>query len=87
MEIKGSTKDALGRILRCLLKPACLTLHKSNICITPHLVLTVKTLSYSSNGDKTYARCMRGITIFAVPWRMFEAMNEDAAKEEYFQPC
>ncbi len=53
MEIKGSTTDALGRILRCLLKPAPLTLHKSNICVTPHLVLTVKTLSFSSNGDKT----------------------------------
>jgi hypothetical protein len=85
MEIKGSTTDALGCILRCLLKPALLTLHKSNICVTPHLVLTVKTLSFSSNGDKSYARCTRGITIFAVPWRTVKAMNEDATEEEYYQ--
>jgi hypothetical protein len=51
MEIKGSTTDALGCILCRLLKPASLPLHKSNICVTPHLVLTVKTLSFSSNGD------------------------------------
>ena len=85
MEIEGSTTDALGHILRCFLKPAPLTLHKSNICVTPHMVLTVKTLSFSSNGDKMYAGCTRGITIFAVPWRMVEAMNEDATEEEYCQ--
>ncbi len=85
MEIKGSTTDALGRILRCLLKPAPLTLHKSNICVTPHLVLTVKTLSFSSNEDKTYAGCTIGITIFAVPWHTVEAMNEGAVEEEYYQ--
>jgi hypothetical protein len=43
MEIEGSTTDALRRILHHLLKPAPLTLHKSNLCVTPHLVLTVKT--------------------------------------------
>jgi hypothetical protein len=85
MEIEGSTTGALRCILCCLLKPAPLTLHKSNICVTPHLVLTAKTLSFSSNGDKTYAGCARGITIFAVPWRTVEAMNEDAAEEEYYQ--
>jgi hypothetical protein len=85
MKIQGSTTDALGCILRRLLKPAPLTLHKSNICVTPHLVLTVKTLSFSSSGDKTYAGCTRGITIFAVPWRMAKAMNEDAMEEEYYQ--
>ncbi len=85
MEIKGSTTDALGCILRCLLKPALLTLHKLNVCVTPHLVLTVKTLSFFSNGDKTCAGCTRGITIFAVPWRTVEAMNKDAMEEEYYQ--
>jgi hypothetical protein len=48
-------------------------------------VLTVKTLSISSNRDKTYAGCTRGIIIFAVPWRTAEAMNEDAMEEEYYQ--
>jgi hypothetical protein len=85
MEIVGSTTDALGRILRHLLKPAPLTLHKSNICVTPHLVLTIKTLRFSSNGHKMYAGCTRGITIFAVPWRTVKAMNKDAVEEEYYQ--
>jgi hypothetical protein len=48
-------------------------------------VLTVRTLSFSSNGDKTYAGCTRGITIFAAPWCTVKAMNEDAMKEEYYQ--
>jgi hypothetical protein len=85
MEIEGSTTDALGRIFRRLLKPAPLTLHKWNICVIPHLVLTVKTLSFPSNGDKTYTGCTRGITIFAVPRRPVKAMNEDAMEEEYYQ--
>ncbi len=85
MEIEGSTTDALRRILHHLLKPAPLTLHKLNICVTPHLVLTVKTLSFSSNGDKTYTGCTRGITIFAVLGRTVEDMNEDATEEEYYQ--
>ncbi len=32
-----------------------------------------------------YARCTRGITIFAVPWCAVKVMNEDAAEEEYYQ--
>ncbi len=48
-------------------------------------MLTIKNLSFSSNGDKTHAGCTKGITIFAVPWRSVEAMNEDAAEEEYFE--
>jgi hypothetical protein len=85
MEIEGSTTEALGCILRCLLKPAPLTLHKLNICVAPHLVLMVKTLSFSSNGDKMYAGCTRGINIFAVLWCTVKAMNEDATEEEYYQ--
>ena len=45
----------------------------------------IKNLSFSSNGDKTHAGCTKGITIFAVPWQSVEAMNEDAAEEEYFE--
>jgi hypothetical protein len=47
--------------------------------------LTVKNLSFSSNGDKTHSGCTKGITIFAVPWRSREAMNKDAAEEECFE--
>jgi uncharacterized protein (DUF169 family) len=49
------------------------------------LIATVKTFSVSSNGDKTYAGCTKGITIFAVPWCTAEAINEDLAEDEYFE--
>ncbi len=76
METEGSATDALGRILRRLLKPVVRSIHKSNIYVTPQLVQMVKSLSFSANGDKTHAGCTKGITIFAVPWRTVEAMNE-----------
>ena len=44
----------------------------------------VKTFSFSSNGDKTYADCTKGITIFAVPWQTANAINEDLDEDEYF---
>jgi hypothetical protein len=49
------------------------------------MVATVKSFSFSSNGDKTYAGCTKGITIFAVPWRTAEAINKDLAEDEYFK--
>jgi hypothetical protein len=49
------------------------------------LSATVKTFSVSSNGDKTYAGCTKGITIFAVPWCTAEAINEGLAEDEYFE--
>ncbi len=45
---------------------------------------TIKSLNFSSNGDNTYAGCMKGITIFAVPWHTAKAINKDAAKDKYF---
>jgi hypothetical protein len=53
--------------------------------VTPQLVTTVKSLSFSLNGDKTHAGCTKGVTIFGTPWRSMEAMNEDMAKEAYFE--
>ena len=84
IETEGSTAEALGRILRRQLKPVSRSINKTNIYVTPQLVLTVKALCFSANGDKTHAGCTKGIIIFAVPWRSIEAMNEDAAEEEYF---
>ncbi len=49
------------------------------------MVATVKTFSFLSDGDKTYAGCTKGITIFAVPWRTANAINKDLAKDEYFE--
>ena len=85
IDAEGGTSDALGRILRKRLKPLPLSPYKTNIHITPQLIATVKTFSFSSNGDKTYAGCTKGITIFAVPWRTAEAINEDLAEDEYFE--
>jgi hypothetical protein len=85
MDAEGGASEALGRILRKRLKPVPLSPYKTNIHITPQLVATVKTFSFSSNGDKTYAGCTKGITIFAVPWRTAEAINEDLAEDEYFE--
>ena len=85
MDAEGGASDALGRILQKRLKPLPLSPYKTNIHITPQLIATVKTFSFSSNGDKTYAGCTKGITIFAVLWRTAEAINEDLAEDEYFE--
>jgi hypothetical protein len=85
LDAEGGTSDALGRILQKRLKPLPLSPNKTNIHITPQLIAMVKTFSFSSNGDKTYAGCTKGITIFAVPWRTAKAMNEDLAEDEYFE--
>ena len=45
----------------------------------------MKSLSFSSNGDKTHAGCTKGVTIFGTPWRLVEAMNKDMAEEAYFE--
>ena len=68
MDVEGGLSDALGRILQQRLKPIPLSPHKTNLHITPQLIAMVKTFSFSSNGDKTYVGCTKGITIFAVPW-------------------
>ena len=49
------------------------------------MVATVKSFNLSANGNKTYVGCTKGITIFAVPWRTVEAINEDLAEDEYFE--
>ncbi len=84
MEVEGGTTDALGGILRQRMKTIVGSPHKSNIYVTPQLVATIKLLSFAANGDKIYAGCTKGITIFGTPWRSVEAMNEDTAKEAYF---
>jgi hypothetical protein len=85
MDAKGGSSEALGQILQKQLKPVMLSLHKTNIHITPQLVAIMKTFNFSSNGDKTYAGYMNGITIFAVPWHTANAINKDLAKDGYFE--
>jgi hypothetical protein len=84
MDTEGGTADAVARILRKRLKPIPLSPHKTNIHVTPQLVATIKSLNFASNGDNTYARCTKSITIFAVLWRTAKAINKDAAEDKYF---
>ncbi len=77
--------EAFSRNLRRRLKSIPLSAHKTNIYTTPQLIATVKAMNFAANGDKTYAGCTKGITPFATPWRLFEQMNDDAAKESYFE--
>jgi hypothetical protein len=58
--------------------------HKSNIYVTTQLVTTIKSLSFAANEDKSHAGCTKGITPFGTLWQSVEAMNEDMAKEGYF---
>jgi len=85
MEAEGSSTEAVGRILRSLLQPRTRSIHNPNVYVTPQLLQTVKSMSFSANNDKTYAGCTKGITIFATPWRSIEAMNEDALEEACFE--
>jgi len=59
MDAEGGASEALGRILRKWLKPVPLSPYKTNIHITPQLIATVKTFSFSSNDNKTYAGCTK----------------------------
>ena len=81
MAIEGGTADAIGRILQKGLKPIPLSPHKTNIHVTPQLIATIQSLNFSSHGDKTYAGCTKGITIFLTPWRTAEEINEDLAED------
>jgi hypothetical protein len=84
MDTEGGTAEALGRILRRCLKSILLSPHKTNIYTTLQLIATVKGMNFSANCNWMHAGCTKGITPFATPWRLFEEMNEDAAKELYF---
>jgi hypothetical protein len=85
MALEGGTTDSISRILKRRLKPIPLSPHKTHIHITPQLNATIRSLNFSANGDRTYAGCTKGITIFTTPWRTAEAINEDLAEDEYFE--
>jgi hypothetical protein len=85
MDTEGGTAEALGRIMRRRLKSIPLSPHKTNIFTTPQLIAMVKGMNFSANCNRTHAGCTKGITPFATLWCLFEEMNEDAAKESYFE--
>jgi hypothetical protein len=47
-------------------------------------VLTVKNMTFSANGDKTHSGCTKGITIFAVPWKTQDTMNDEEEEEQCY---
>ena len=83
INVEVGLSDELGWILRQRLKPIPHSPHKNNLHITPQLIATVKTFSFSSNGDNTYVGCTKGMTIFTVPWRTTDAINKDLAQDKY----
>ncbi len=84
MEMEGATSEAVARILRRSLQPVQNSLHKSNILVTPHLVLTVKNLTFLANGDKTHSGCTKGITIFAILWKTQDTRNDEEEEEQCY---
>jgi hypothetical protein len=80
----GITADNCGKVLRRL----CVTVHGSanpcNIHISPKVIATAKTLNFSANDDRTFVGCTTGITPFAVPWKLVDAVNEALANKQYF---
>jgi hypothetical protein len=59
--------------------------HKCNVHITPKLVVTVKSMNFSGDDDRTYVGCSKGITPFSVPWLLAKTVNNDLAEERYYQ--
>jgi hypothetical protein len=55
-----------------------------NIHISPKVIAVAKTLNFSANDDRTFVGCTTGITLFAVPWKLADAVNEALANERYF---
>ncbi len=84
MDVEKGTTDTIGQILRQRMKTIAGSPHKSNIYVTRQLVATIKSLSFTANGDKTHAGCTKDITPFGTLWRSVEALNEDTAKKGYF---
>ncbi len=80
----GITADNCGRALRRL----CVAVHGSanpcNIHISPKVIAVAKTLNFSANDDRTFVGCTTGITPFAVPWKLADAVNEALANKRYF---
>jgi hypothetical protein len=49
------------------------------------LIATVKLMNFSGDDDWTFDGCAKGITPFSVPWLLAETVNNDLAKERYYQ--
>jgi hypothetical protein len=59
--------------------------HKCNVHITLKLVAMVKLLNFLADEDRTFDGCAKGITPFSIPWLLAETVNNDLAKQRYYQ--
>ncbi len=59
--------------------------HKCNVHITPNLIPTVKLRNFLADDDWTFDGCAKIITPFSVLWLLAEMVNNDLAKERYYQ--
>jgi hypothetical protein len=82
---EGHTTDNCSWVMRQLVVAVPGSAHKCNVHITPKLIATVKLLNFLADDDQTFDGCAKGITPFSVPWLLAETVNDDLAKERYYQ--
>ena len=77
--------DNYSRVMRQLVVAVPGSAHKCNVHITPKLIAMVKSLNFLADDDRTFNGCAKGITPFSIPWLLAETVNNDLAKEWYYQ--
>jgi hypothetical protein len=82
---EGHTTDNYSWVMWQLVVAIPGSTHKYNMHIPPKLVVMVKLLNFLADDDRTFNGCAKGITPFSVPWLLAEMVNNDLAKERYYQ--
>jgi hypothetical protein len=80
----GITADNCGRFLQHLVVTVHGSANPCNVHIPPKVIAATKTLNFSANDNRTFVGCTTGITPFAVPWKLADAINEALANKRYF---
>jgi hypothetical protein len=80
----GITADNCGRVIQRMVVTVHGSANPCNDHISPKVIAVAKTLNLSANDDRTFVGCTIGITPFAVPWKLVDAVNEALADERYF---
>ena len=84
LDRNGITADNCGTGLRRLVVSVQGSANRVNVHISPKVIAAAKTLNFSHNDDQTFVGCTSGVTPFAVPWRLAEAINDALADDRYF---
>jgi hypothetical protein len=82
---EGHMMDNYSRVMRRLVVAISGSAHKCNVHITPKLIAMVKSLNFLADDDRTFDGCAKGITLFSVSWLSAKMVNNDLAKERYYQ--